>query len=89
MGTEASRDAAEAFCDAAVDILRSRGARSSRTAVAEIVGESQQTFSDATRGHRGSLNRIRAWLERWAGAGLPELELVVTASTVEVRRRSP
>jgi hypothetical protein len=78
--------AARAFHETAVGALRERGEATTQTAVAAIVAESPQKYSDCLKGREGSLDRIYRWLARWAESGRPELELVVRAGSVEVRR---
>lgn len=82
-----THQAARAFYDAAARELRALDRPSTRVAVAAIVGETPQAFGDALHGRSGSLERLATWLERWKAAELPELELVVAAGEVEVRRR--
>ncbi len=63
--------------------------RPSGAAVARVIGVRTSDYHSCLRGSRGSLDAISRWIQAWSDAGMPPLEMVVTAQTALIRRSQP
>lgn len=80
--------ASVALLDAMTHHLRTAGLPATGEALAAVLGTTPAQLSSSRTGRAGSFGQLHRWLESWAAAGHPQIELWTTGTAVGVRWRS-